>query len=77
MKSEQAVLPNLCLEEEEEEEIHDAMGRLFLPLVMGDKKFKWTEAPPALCPKMITFLGSPPNLAMFFCTQRRAMTWSF
>jgi len=26
---------------------------------------------------MVTLLGSPPNCAIFFCTHRKAITWSF
>jgi len=31
---------------------------------------------PADCPISVTFPGSPPNAAMFFCTQWSAATWS-
>jgi hypothetical protein len=34
------------------------------------------EDAPEDSPKMVTFRGSPPNAAMFSCTQSRAMRWS-
>jgi hypothetical protein len=47
------------------------------PLLRGDNTWKWTDMPPALSPKIVTLSGSPPNAAMFLCTQRRASVWSF
>jgi hypothetical protein len=35
-----------------------------------------TENDPALSPKIVTFLGSPPKFAMFACTQRNAAAMS-
>lgn len=36
----------------------------------------WTDTDPALSPKMVTFFGFPPNLAMFSWTHSSALTWS-
>lgn len=38
---------------------------------------RWTEQAPALCPKIVTFLESPPNFPMFLDTHRNADSWSF
>ena len=35
-----------------------------------------TATAPALSPKTVTFLGSPPKAEMFFCTHCRAAIWS-
>ena len=35
-----------------------------------------TEMPPALSPKMVTFFGSPPKLAILACTHFSAAIWS-
>ena len=44
-----------------------------LQLNVWTPKFPMTSPPPADSPKIVTFLESPPNLAMFSCTQRRAI----
>lgn len=48
-----------------------------VPALSGDSICKCTLVPPALCPKIVTQLGFPPNAAMLFWTQCRAATWSF
>lgn len=35
-----------------------------------------TEAPPALCPNSVTWLGSPPKYCIFLLTHFRAISWS-
>ena len=43
------------------------------PVANGDMAKMVAEAAPESSPKMVTALGSPPNLAMFFCTHFKAM----
>jgi len=38
----------------------------YVPVLSGDIICKWTQAPPALCPKIVTLLGFPPSAAMLF-----------
>lgn len=47
------------------------------PLDNGDIMWYVMDAPPALSPKIVTELGSPPNAAMFCWIHRRAIVWSF
>ena len=42
------------------------------PFASGDPVSAATSAAPADSPKIVTLFGSPPNAAMFFCTQRSA-----
>ena len=46
------------------------------PLESGDAISALTEIDPADSPATVTRSGSPPKAAMFFCTHRRAATWS-
>ena len=46
------------------------------PRAKGDSHNVRTLPPPALCPKIVTLLGSPPNWAMFFLIHFRASIWS-
>src|SRR5665647_1149149 len=41
------------------------------PLASGDAHSMLTAIPPADSPKIVTLLGSPPKLAIFFCTHLR------
>ena len=43
---------------------------------MGEARRLCTETPPAENPKIVTFVGSPPNAAMFRFTHCRAAIWS-
>ena len=47
-------------------------GTQSIPLAAGDKTRKWVEAAPADSPNTVTFPGSPPNAAIFFCTHFNA-----
>ena len=42
----------------------------------GEASWALTEIEPADSPATVTRCGSPPNAAMFFCTQRSAAFWS-
>ena len=42
----------------------------------GEATWALTEIEPADSPAIVTLFGSPPNAAMFACTQRRAAFWS-
>src|SRR5215831_12149059 len=46
------------------------------PLDSGEAIWALNDVDPADSPAMVTRLGSPPNAAMFCCTQRRAAFWS-
>ena len=46
------------------------------PFASGDPTRPAASAAPADSPKMVTFAGSPPKAAMFFCTQVSAATES-
>lgn len=52
------------------------MARWKSPRERGLSIRNWTEAPPALSPKMVTLSGSPPKVATFRLTHRNASTWS-
>ena len=45
------------------------------PLDSGEIRWSETLTPPALSPKMVTLLGSPPKLAMLFWTHFNANTF--
>jgi hypothetical protein len=42
------------------------------PLESGEARLAITAVPPPDCPKIVTLPASPPNAAMFVCTQRSA-----
>ena len=46
------------------------------PFASGEVRSISTEPPPADSPNTVTLRGSPPNAAMFACTQRIAASWS-
>lgn len=46
-----------------------SLGVVLPPLAMI---WATTEPPPALCPQIVTFLGSPPNLLMYLLTHCKA-----
>ena len=46
------------------------MARWNIPFATGEPTRPPTMAAPADSPKIVTFPGSPPKAAMFFCTQR-------
>ncbi len=50
--------------------------RSSLPTELGERTWRWTDIPPALFPKMVTWLGSPPKSIMLSCTHWRAIVWS-
>ena len=52
------------------------MARWNRPLASGVATRVWTENPPALSPKIVTRLGSPPKAAMFRCTHFSPSSWS-
>ena len=47
-----------------------------IPFACGANKRRVTLAPPALCPAIVTWLGSPPKALMFLLTHRKASIWS-
>ncbi len=52
------------------------MARWNNPLPCGEPTMADTSIDPADSPSMVTRLGSPPKLAMFFCTQRSTLAIS-
>ena len=46
------------------------------PFASGEVRSISTDPPPADSPNTVTLRGSPPNAAMFACTQRIAASWS-
>mmetsp|Transcript_40546 Transcript_40546/g.53191 ORF Transcript_40546/g.53191 Transcript_40546/m.53191 type:complete len:209 (-) Transcript_40546:38-664(-) len=53
------------------------MARWKRPLERGDVMWDAMLIAPALCPNSVTELGSPPNAAMFCCTNLNARRWSW
>lgn len=50
---------------------------LKLPLDIGDTRCRFALELPALNPKIVTKLGSPPKCAILSLTHFKATTWSF
>jgi len=46
------------------------------PRARGESSSAHTEPPPADCPPMVTFAGSPPKAAMLSRTHSSAAIWS-